>query len=304
MTSGATFPPIVLFHDGNQHYLADGFHRFMAAQRNAVPRHRRRRAPGTKEDALWFALGANKTNGKRLSDGDKEHAIVLATATFGDKKTQGQIADQVGCSQGFVSKVITRNNLTRPSRVEGKDGKSYPASHRLSTGRIEAIETKLRDGLTVTEIAHALGTTTTTVRKVQTAAGIEAAGRPNTSPQAVRDRRARMRTMAADGYTSIQIADELGLNVQATRAALRQEAIEVPGDRATSHSKRHDSTRIVEHIVMDADNLTADVNLIEFSSLEPDRLGEWVDSLIASKRALDAFIKRLIKEQQKHGEAA
>lgn len=33
MHAGDTFPPLVLFHDGNQHYLADGFHRFMAAQR-------------------------------------------------------------------------------------------------------------------------------------------------------------------------------------------------------------------------------------------------------------------------------
>ena len=27
MTDGAQFPPVVLFHDGNQYFLADGFQR-------------------------------------------------------------------------------------------------------------------------------------------------------------------------------------------------------------------------------------------------------------------------------------
>ena len=36
-------------------------------------------------DALWFALGANKTQGQRLSPADKKHAILLALKAWPDK---------------------------------------------------------------------------------------------------------------------------------------------------------------------------------------------------------------------------
>lgn len=129
MTEGAHFPPIVLFHDGNRHYLADGFHRFMAAQRLKFADIDADVRPGTKDDALWFALGANKKNGKRLNSTDLQHAIRLAFETWPDKSAH-EIAAQVGCTQQWVSarraQVTTTCHL--PDRVTGRDGKSYPAT--------------------------------------------------------------------------------------------------------------------------------------------------------------------------------
>lgn len=127
-TVAATFPPVVLFHDGTRYYLADGFHRFMAAQRNGSIDITADVRAGTKDDALWFALGANKKNGKRLTSTDLQHAIRLAFKTWPDKSTT-MIAEQVGCTQRYVStiheQVRTTSNLA--DRVTGKDGKSYPA---------------------------------------------------------------------------------------------------------------------------------------------------------------------------------
>ena len=136
MTDGATFPPIVLYHDGNRYYLADGFHRYMAARRNDWVDIDADVHAGTKDDALWFALGANKANGKRLSEADKKHAILLALRAW-PERSASQISKQVGCTHVYVmtikNQVVTSYNL--PERVIGKDGKSYPS---IRTPKIES----------------------------------------------------------------------------------------------------------------------------------------------------------------------
>lgn len=113
MADGAVFPPIVVFHDGNRYYLADGFHRFLAAQRFEARDIAADVRAGTKADALWFALGANRKNGKRLSETDKRHAIVLALQTWPDK-SQNQIAEQVGCTQRRPDRRRNGEHLSRP----------------------------------------------------------------------------------------------------------------------------------------------------------------------------------------------
>ena len=96
MMAGAEFPPIVLFDDGAHRYLADGFHRVLAARRLALVDLAVEIEPGTKAEALWFALGANRTNGMRLGQADKKHAILLALKAWPDRSTH-QIAEQIGC---------------------------------------------------------------------------------------------------------------------------------------------------------------------------------------------------------------
>lgn len=129
MTQGAKFPPVVVFHDGNHHYLADGFHRTMAAQRNGLTEIPADIRKGTQQDALWFALGANREHAHRMTPADKRHAILLALQTWPERSIN-QIAAQIGVNQryasGIKSEVSATTNL--PSRVTGKDGKSYPAS--------------------------------------------------------------------------------------------------------------------------------------------------------------------------------
>lgn len=134
MTAGATLPPIVLFHDGNQHYIGDGFHRYMAAQRCGWREIDADVRPGAREDALWFALGANRTNGKNMTAADKRHAIVLALQTWPERSATS-LAEQIGCSDRYVLdiKAQVRTTSDLPSRVTGKDGKSYPASRPAPT---------------------------------------------------------------------------------------------------------------------------------------------------------------------------
>jgi hypothetical protein len=113
-----------------------------------------------------------------------------------------------------------------------------------------------------------------------------------------------MQQMADDGYSSRQIASELSMSEEHCRTVLRDANITVRADTVTGHTRHHDSNRIIERIVMDAENLMEGTSLIDFADIDHGQFGEWIDSLIASRRALDTFIKRLIQEKKRHGEAA
>lgn len=276
MGEGKAFPEIVLYHDGNQYHLADGFHRVMASLRVGFVDIVAIVHGGTKSDAIWFALGANRANGHRMTDADKRHAIDLAIRTWPDRSGR-EIAEQIGCNQNYVSERRREVSATThlPEKVKGKDGKSYPATRK------------------------AMPTEATTTREP-----VSPATAPFRSVEAVVERRDKMREMAAEGYTSAQIASAVGIGEPNVRRTLREAGVDVPADRVTHGQHRHDSNRILEHIVMDAEHLTADVGLIDFKQVDRDRLGEWIDSLMKSKRSLNSFISRLTEEHKKHGQAA
>jgi len=78
MSAGAKFPPVIVFHDGTNYWLADGFHRLEAWKRNGVENVKAEVKEGSRIDALKFAFGANNSHGLRMSNEDKRQAIKLA----------------------------------------------------------------------------------------------------------------------------------------------------------------------------------------------------------------------------------
>lgn len=75
--AGGKLPPAVVFHDGAEHWLADGFHRYHAHRKAgqesiAVEIHE-----GTRRDAILYAVGANGTHGLRRSNEDKRKAVMM-----------------------------------------------------------------------------------------------------------------------------------------------------------------------------------------------------------------------------------
>lgn len=118
----------------------------------------------------------------------------------------------------------------------------------------------------------------------------------------VQHRRDQMQTMAAEGYTSDQIGRAVGVSADRVRKLLRLAGIESPADKVAGHRRRLDANRIVETMVVHAESLVADVELIAFEQLDPAQLGDWIVSLVTSKRALELFIRRLQREQQ-YGQA-
>ena len=78
MACGATFPPVVVFYDGTHYWLADGFHRVKAAVKAGLTEIACELHQGTKEAAQWYSFGANKTNGLRRTNDDKQRAVKAA----------------------------------------------------------------------------------------------------------------------------------------------------------------------------------------------------------------------------------
>ncbi len=132
MTEGAKFPAVVLFGTKDKCWIGDGWHRVMAAEQIDALDIPAEVLPGGKDDALWYAMGANKAHGLPMKRGDVKRAVELAVKTW-PNKSQQEIANQIGCSQGTVSKamaeLIPRNKLVIPATRIGADGKSRPTSY-------------------------------------------------------------------------------------------------------------------------------------------------------------------------------
>jgi len=140
MGAGDDFPQVVVFQEGDDYHLADGFQRTLAAQRIGREDIEAEVQQGTAQEALWFAVGANRTHGVRLTPADTRHAIQLARRAFPDH-SQSRIAEQVGCSRSYVEKMVAEQHAAQadtsvnlPERVTGKDGKSYPATRPRRAG--------------------------------------------------------------------------------------------------------------------------------------------------------------------------
>jgi len=269
MAAGDIFPPITVYHDSSIYHVADGFHRILAAKRNKLAEISADVIAGTKDDALWYALGANRQNGLRLTPGDKRRAIELALKTWPDYSTT-RIAEQVGCAFQYVARlkgqVSTSGNL--PSQVTGKDGKSYPARRNGKAKNTPMDNSKGGDGKVI--------------------------GAVDRSQEATAKRREQIRSLAADGYAPAYIAKAVGISERGLINIVHQHGI-VMTSSITKKARRVDCDRVVEHIVADASNLTAAIELIQIEGLDQTRLSEWIDSLIESRKQLTALINKLKK---------
>lgn len=75
MRDGAVFPPIVVFNDGSDNWLADGFTRFFATKSNGVTTIEAEVRQGTLREAKLYARKANNKHGRPLSSNDIRHNL-------------------------------------------------------------------------------------------------------------------------------------------------------------------------------------------------------------------------------------
>ncbi len=75
MATGATFPPVVVYHDGTYYWLADGFHRVEAARKIGCETIETEVIEGTARDAIIHGIGSNASHGLRRTQADKRRAV-------------------------------------------------------------------------------------------------------------------------------------------------------------------------------------------------------------------------------------
>ena len=130
MNGGTVFPPITLFFDGATYWLADGFHRYLAAKRIGVPAITAEVKAGGRVDALRHALGSNATNGVYRTNADKRNAAAIALEEW-PGLANPVLADICRVSTDLVRtcrrELEQAGKIARPERVIGRDGKEYPA---------------------------------------------------------------------------------------------------------------------------------------------------------------------------------
>ncbi len=129
------FPPIVVFSDGQEFWLGDGFHRVLAALEAGLYDILTEVRQGTQRDALLFSISSNTEHGFPRSNADKRNAVLLLLrdsewCQWSDR----EIARRCGVSDRSVNKLrkcasanlsqMRERKVRRGSRVYGMNTSS------------------------------------------------------------------------------------------------------------------------------------------------------------------------------------
>lgn len=107
---GAIFPPVVVFYDGTDYWLADGFHRHAAHKKAGISEIDTDIRQGTRRDAVLYSVGANGSHGLRRTNEDKRRAVMtLLNDNEWGKWSDREIARRSGVSQPTVSSLRNSN---------------------------------------------------------------------------------------------------------------------------------------------------------------------------------------------------
>ncbi len=126
MRDGAQFPPITVFHDGTDYWVADGFHRVKAAEQIGLTDIAADVRQGTLRDAILFSVGANALHGMRRTNADKRRAVMtLLQDDEWAQWPQTKIAAACAVTQQYVSQLAAQLPSYNSCKIVERAGTVY-----------------------------------------------------------------------------------------------------------------------------------------------------------------------------------
>lgn len=130
--NGASFPAITVFYDGNDYWLADGFHRYHAHLQLGLADIDADVRQGTRREAILYSVGANEAHGLRRTNEDKRRAVLtllgdeewagwsdreIARRCHVDHVTVGRIRKDTGAVHQNENRTFTHHKTGKPTTM-------------------------------------------------------------------------------------------------------------------------------------------------------------------------------------------
>lgn len=131
MQEGVVFPPVTVYFDGENYWLADGFHRIDAAVFAGVNEFPVDIHEGTQRDAVLHSVGANAAHGLRRTNEDKRKAVLtMLSDDEWSQWPQAEIAKQCGVSREYVNRLsrdfeLSSDRSQDSTRTVTRNGTTY-----------------------------------------------------------------------------------------------------------------------------------------------------------------------------------
>lgn len=270
MEGGATFPPVIVFYDGADYWLADGFHRYDAYARarvNKVPADVRQ---GTQRDAILFSVGANASHGLRRTNDDKRRAVmVLLNDPEWSKWSNREIARQCAVSEWMVrdGRGSICENLADSCRTVTRGGTTFQ-QETAKIGAAQKAERMVPKAVTEAD---------------ETSADPAMEAEPEAEPMDPEEAKLRREFRALSKQAQEDAYVGLSLDLQDAKAKGKKQAEEIRVLKA--HVKGFEGDQ--------ADTIRRQAQIIRHKESEMFRANEKADKALAKAKVLENRIKEL-----------
>ena len=151
MATGTAFPPVVVYHDGTDYWLGDGFHRVEAARKIERETIEAEVIEGDERQAILHGIGSNASHGLRRTQADKRRAIErLLHDEEWSKWSNRAIAKAAVVDHKTVEKVrreLLGGEFPTPARPNGEiprtNGKAISASGSVLQDMLKTVSTEV-----------------------------------------------------------------------------------------------------------------------------------------------------------------